>query len=106
MQDRYGGVKLCELKCKGERQCIKYFTGKAILDWLLSWSFCTSRHDATKFASSLLKQSHFHPVRLDFDRGQCINLKDNKGFNKEVADKVDAYYIFVSQFVIWILIWF
>ncbi len=97
MQDRTGGVKLYDFKCKKERQSIKYFTGRAVLDWLLSWSFCSSRHDATKFASSLLRQSHFHPVRLDFERGQCINLKDNKAFNREVADKEDAFYIFVSN---------
>ncbi len=96
MQDRSGGVRLLEFKCKGERQNIKYFTGSAILDWLISWSFCSSRRDALKFVSSLLRQSYFHPVRIDFNKGQCINLKDNKAYNKEVADTDDAYYIFVS----------
>ncbi|XP_064398429.1 pleckstrin-2-like [Halichondria panicea] len=95
MQDRSGGVRLLEFKCKGERQNIKYFSGSAILDWLISWSFCSSRRDALKFVSSLLRQSYFHPVRIDFNKGQCINLKDNKAYNKEVADTDDAYYIFV-----------
>ncbi|XP_064399256.1 uncharacterized protein LOC135345737 [Halichondria panicea] len=56
MQDRSGGMRLFEFKCKGERQNIKYFTGSAILDWLISWSFCSSRCDAWNFVSSLLTE--------------------------------------------------
>ncbi len=106
MQDRSGGIRLLEFKCKGERQNIKYFTGSAILDWLISWSFCSSRHDALKFVSSLLRQSYFHPIRIDFNRGQCINMKDNKAYNKDVVDTDDAYYIFVSLSIVLFGIYF
>ena len=96
MQDRSGGVKLNEIKCKGARQTTKYFTGRAVLDWLISWSFSATRREAIKLASSFLKYSYIHPVRIDFDKGQCINMKDDRTLSKEVADTEDAYYIFVS----------
>jgi len=96
MQDKSGGVQLSEFKCKGLRQPTKYFTGKAAIDWLISWSFCSSRPEAIKMASYLLRHRFYQPVHFNFDKGNCINLKDDPSFAREVMDNDESYYVFVS----------
>ena len=51
MQDPNAGLKLHEMKAKGARQTTRYFTGKELLDWLITWSFASDRSEASSMAT-------------------------------------------------------
>ena len=96
MQDPNAGLKLHEIKAKGARQATRYFTGKELLDWLLTWSFAGDRSEAISMATQMLRYGFFHPVRLDRDEGICVKLGNDSILSNDIADTEDATYIFVS----------
>ena len=95
MQDPKAGLKLHEIRAKGARQITRYFTGKELLDWLMTWSFANDRPEAVSMATEMLKYGFFHPVQLDLEEGVCIKLNDSI-LAKVFGDSEDATYIFVS----------
>lgn len=96
MQDPNAGLKLHEMKAKGARQTTRYFTGKELLDWLITWSFASDRSEASSMATQMLRYGFFHPVRLDREEGVCVKLRKDSVLDNDIADTEDATYIFVS----------
>jgi hypothetical protein len=96
MQDPNAGLKLHEMKAKGARQVTRYFTGKELLDWLITWSFASDRSEASSMATQMLRYGFFHPVRLDREEGVCVKLRNDSILSNDIADTEDATYIFVS----------
>ena len=97
MQDPKAGLKLHEVKTKGARQATRYFTGKEILDWLITWSFANDRSEAITMATEMLRYGFFHPVQMDSEEGVCVKLRHDSILSNDIADSADATYIFVSK---------
>ena len=95
MQDPKAGLKLHEVRAKGARQITRYFSGKELIDWLITWSFASDRSEAVSTATAMLRYGFFHPVQLDLEEGVCIKLNDSM-LSNDIGDSDDAIYIFVS----------
>ena len=89
------------MKAKGARQTTRYFTGKELLDWLITWSFANDRSEASSMATQMLRYGFFHPVRLDREEGVCIKLRNDSILGNDIVDTEDATYIFVSTNFHW-----
>lgn len=64
-----------------------------MIDWLLSWSFVTTRIEGMQVGNSLLKQGHLQPVGL---RSRNSVKQRGTDFGNIFCDADKALYRFVS----------
>lgn len=65
MQDTDAGIPLNNHLCHKENKTYKIcFTGIQMVDWLLKWSFVSSRESGIALASVLLEDAHLQPVGI------------------------------------------
>jgi hypothetical protein len=95
MQDSDAGVPLGEHKSrlKTYKEC---FAGCELIEWLLSWSFVSSREDGCLLANSLLNEAYIQPVG-----GISKESFKKNSHSRKLAyvDGVTALYRFVSKHV-------
>lgn len=68
-----------------------------VVDWLMSWSFVTSRIEGVRVGNSLLEHGHLQPVGLR-SRNSIKRGADEEGVgeNNVFCDEANALYRFVS----------
>lgn len=64
MQDKDAGISLGTHQVQDNKFYKLCFSGNQVIDWLLSWSFVTTRIEGMQVGNSLLKQGHLQPVGL------------------------------------------
>jgi hypothetical protein len=96
MQDPEAGIKLTEFGTKRGKGVTKYFTGKNMIDWLMSWSFAKDRSSAAVVATDMLRNGFFHTVNLDASTSALMLSKDEL-LSRHVVDNEDSNYVFVSM---------
>lgn len=80
-----------------------YGTGKAAIDWIVSWFFAPNREEAIELTSDMLRNGFFHAIEEESEGGgkfQQSTIAVDKGKFSEFQDKESARYIFVSEDVL------
>lgn len=73
--------------------------GTQIVDWLMSWSFVTSRMEGMQVGNSLLEQGHLQPVGLrsrNSIKQRAGKDQARTGERNVFCDASNALYRFVS----------
>ena len=95
MQDKDAGIALETHEVQDSKIYRHCFSGTQVVDWLMSWSFVSSRTEGMQVGNSLLEQGHLQPVGLR-SRNSIKGSTDRVGTGEKnvFCDAANALYRF------------